>query len=481
MTESLLRIFLLAAMLGALGVSAGCAKRASREFSGLEQAMEELRRDEATSSRHHTDGATQSIDALSQLPSEGTISLNDLVLVAMSRNPKLAVARSEVGISAGQAMQASLYPNPRLELSSEEIPFDSGIDDGIAVISVSQPIVIGDRLRAAEDGANAQREASRAQFELIRRETVGEIAQLHAQLLAARQAEALYDELAEVGAQTLNIAKTRFDARAATESEVIRPQIELHQIELARARLMKQKSAAQQQLSLLLGGAVVDAERLSGEVAEQPEHLDLDTLSQFTRAAHPALIVADREIEAAAAQLKRIRAERVPDLEIQAGVGYHGDEDEEIYELGVGATLPLWDNRQGDILSARFALMRARQQRHVIESDLLKRLIDAHADYESALAQLTVVRDQIVPAARRSFEQTQESYRGGHAAFLELLDAQRTLAEARTTSIELRSAAAVARAQITQIIGQFEINQNSTSHPPLPPKPQHTNRTEFVP
>lgn len=477
MPELLTRVCLLTAMLGGLGGSAGCANRASSEFNGLEQAMEELRRDEAASSHGQAADSTQSIDAMSQLPSEGPISLNDLLLVAMSRNPKLAVARSEVGISAGQAMQASLYPNPRLELSSEEIPFDSGMDDGIAVISLSQPIVIGERLRAAEDAAKAQQDVSLAQFEKIRRETVGEIAQLHARLLAARQTEALYDELAEVGAQTLGIAKTRFDARAATESEVIRPQIELHQIEFARARLMKEKTAAQEQLSLLLGGAAVDADRLSGEIAEHPEPLDFNTISQLTRAAHPALIAADREIDAAAAQLKRIRAERVPDLEVQAGVGYQGDQDEEIYELGIGATLPLWDHRQGDILSARFALMRARQQRQVIENDLLKRLIDAHADYEAASAQLAVVRDQIVPAAQRSYAQTQESYRGGRAAFLELLDAQRTLAEARTTSIELRGAAAIARAQIMQIIGQFDTNQNSTSHP----QSLHTKKPEFVP
>ena len=456
MPEDLARWFLLIAMpLGTAGLSS-CADRSPHGFNGLDDVLSQLRSegvpppvdDQTTYESSHNQDV--------ELQREGPISLSDLLLMAKTRNPQLAAARSDIGINAGQAWQASLYPNPRLELSSEEVPFDSGVDDGITVISVSQPIVIGDRLHAAVDAADAQKSASRARLELAVRETFGEIAQLHAQLLAIRQADALYAELAELGGQTLSIATTRFEARAATESEVIRPQIELRQIELARARLMKEQQAAAEQLSLLIGGAPVDIERLSGEITDQFDDLDLQELSRLTRAEHPSLLVADREVDAAAAQVKRIRAERVPDLEVRAGVGYEGDADEEIYEIGIGAAVPLWDNRDGDVLSARFALMRARQERLVVENNLIKRLIAAHAEYESARAQLEIVTSQIVPAAKRSFEQTQEAYRGGHAAFLELLDSQRTLTEARTTFIELCGQAAIARARIMQIVGRLK-------------------------
>jgi cobalt-zinc-cadmium efflux system outer membrane protein len=259
------------------------------------------------------------------------------------------------------------------------------------------------------------------------------------------------------------MARTRFEARAAPETEVIRPQIELYQIDLVRARLAKEKAAATEQLSLLLGGVQIDPERLSGEVSDSPPAIDPGALAALVRQHHPALLAAEREADAAAARLERIRAERVPDLDVRAGAGYRGETDEGIYEIGVGVTLPLWDHRQGDILSARFDLMRARQQRAAIENDLLRRLAEAQGEYESARAQLETVRDQIVPAAARSFEQTQEAYRGGRAAFLELLDAQRTLTEARTTLIELSGAAAAARARIMQIVGQLETPPSSDS------------------
>ncbi|MCI0674970.1 MAG: TolC family protein [Phycisphaerales bacterium] len=435
-------------------VHVGCASR-DRGVADMEQRiLEELRRDGIPGPHNDsTSSAHEAPSAHSALPDAGPISLADLLALAEARNPALAAARSEVGIAAGQVWQAHLYPNPRLEVASDEVPFDSGFDNGITTVSMTQPIVLGDRLSAATDAAEAEKAASRAKLELRAREIFGEIAQLHARLLAIRQAQTLYDELAELGGRTLSMARTRFEARAAPETEVIRPQIELHQIDLARARLIKENDAALRQLELLLGGVEIDADRLAGEVTDNPPAIDLDAVATQVRQGHPALAMADREIAAAQARLERIGAERVPDLEVRAGAGYQGEIDEGIFEVGAGVTLPLWDNRQGDILAARFDLMRARHLREATQNDLLGRLAEVHGEYESARAQLATVRDQIVPAALRSFEQTQEAYRGGRAVFLELLDAQRTVTEARATLIELGGAAAAARARMMQIVG----------------------------
>jgi cobalt-zinc-cadmium efflux system outer membrane protein len=453
-------------IVGAIGLI-GCASHKYGAADVEQQILGELRRDgipapDVVGNAHQH---SPSLADQAALTGTGPITLADLLNAAEARNPAIAAARSDVGISAGEIWQASLYPNPQVELSSEEIPFSSGVDEGVTTLSLTQPIVLGDRLNAAVAAAEAQEAATRARMELSIREVFGEIAQLHARLLAIRQAEALYGELAELGNQTLTMARTRFEARAATETEVIRPQIELYQIELARARLASEKAAATTQLSAMLDGVVIDAERLAGDVTDNPPEVDLAALADVVRVQHPALVAADREADAAEARLRRIRAERMPDLDVHAGAGYHGERDEGIYEIGVGVTLPLWDNRQGKVLSERYALMRARQQRSVTESEILARLAEAHGEYEAARAQLQTVRDQIVPAANRSYEQTQEAYRGGRAAFLELLDAQRTLTEARATLIELSGAAAAARAKIMQIVGQLDALPSSDSGP----------------
>jgi cobalt-zinc-cadmium efflux system outer membrane protein len=402
------------------------------------------------------------------LPPEGPVSLADLLRVAEDRNPDLAAARSRVGVAAGLAWQAALYPNPFLEVESDEVPFRSGFGQAISTVSLTQPIVLGGRLRAATEAAKAEEAARFAELDLRVREVFGEISQLHARLLAIRQAQALYAELEALGRETYETARNRFEARAVPETEVLRPQIELYQIDLARQRLAQEKSSATRQLALLLGGAPVDPDRLAGELPDDPAPVDQEALAAAVRAAHPALVAADRGIDAAAARLEQVEQERVPDLELRVGAGYKGDEDEGIGEIGAGVTLPLWDGRQGDRLAARFDLMRARQERIAKESELLRELAAAYGEYEAVRVQARTLRDQLVPAAQRAYAQTQDMYRAGRAAFLEMLEAQRTLTEARASLVELSGAAAAARARLVQIAGPLP-------EPSNPPRVQEVN------
>ncbi len=474
---SISTVWCLLAVSSGLICQAGCAARGGATGSFEQRLLDELC-SEGVPSPPPEDGTDRAFEwsvggaphdaGPAPLPAAGPIALADLLAAAEARNPSLAAARSEVGSAAGRAWQASLYPNPRLELSSVEAPFSSGFQESISTLSLTQPIVLGDRLRAAAAAGDAEQAARLAEADGRRREVFGEIAQLYARLLANRQAEALYRELADLGQRTLDTAQSRFEARAAPETEVIRPQIELHQIDVARKRLATEKSAALRQLSLLLDGLAIDAERLSGDVAAEPPAQNLEALESSVRLGHPAILAARHEVDAAAARLDQIKAERVPDFDLTLGAGYKGDADEGIFGVGAGFTLPLWDGRQGDILAARFDLLRSRQELAATESDLLRRLVETHGEYEAARAQLETVRDRIVPAATRSYEQTQESYRAGRAAFLELLDAQRTLTEARATLAELSGAAAVARARIMQIAGAgLEPAPPSIQQPPV--------------
>ncbi len=426
-----------------------CAS-ASRFESGL---LERLAREGVPGPDHQQDWSSPAGDGTATLPATGPISLADLLGVARHGNPELAAARSEIGAAAARAWQATLYPNPRVEVGAEEVPFRAGISDGITTASVTQPIVLGDRLHAAEDAANAETAIRRARADLRLQEVFGEIAVLHARVLATRKSDSLYEELSVLGGQTLETARLRYEARAAPETEVTRPQIELYRIDLAQSRLRKEREAAVGQLVILLGGAGLDESRLVGEITDVPEPISLQELTAFLRSGHPAIAVADREIQLAEAQLQHLRSERVPDLDVRVGAGYDGDREDGIYEVGAGMTVPLWDNRDGDLLAARFELMRARQHRLAVENELLGRLAAVHGEYEVARVQLATARESILPAAQRSFDQTQESYRGGRAAFLDLLDAQRSLVEARVMVADLSAEAAIARARLLQIAG----------------------------
>lgn len=413
-------------------------------------------------------GRPPSTQPTAHLPETGPISLADLLNVAEVRSPDLAAARSDVGIAAGQAWQASLYPNPTVFTEVEDISWNDGLDGAKTVVGVSQPIILGDRRIAAMRAATAEQAARMAEVDVRRRTIFGEISALHASLVSIREQERIYGELRELASRTLAAAETRFEAKAAPETDVIKPRVELYRIDAALARLAQESSATSTRLGLVLGGVSVDASRLDGSLSLAPDRLDVDRLNAAVRASHPSLIAADRAIESAAARVDQVKAEKTPDLDVSVAAGYRGESDDGIVQVGAGMTIPLWDERQGEALSSRFALMRARQRRLGSENEILGALAEAAGEYEAAKAQLDTFRDKIVPDARRAFDQTGEGYRAGRATFLDLLDAQRTLTEARVTLVELASAVTAARAKVVQIVGPDGLLPTTGSVEPRP-------------
>jgi len=60
-----------------------------------------------------------------------------------------------------------------------------------------------------------------------------------------------------------------------------------------------------------------------------------------------------------------------------------------------------------------------------------------YGEYENRRARRDEMRDRLLPLAERSLEATREAYRNARLEFLDLLDAQRTLLEARAAALAL--------------------------------------------
>jgi cobalt-zinc-cadmium efflux system outer membrane protein len=390
------------------------------------------------------------------LPETGEVTLAELLRVAELHNPRQAATRSEAGIAAGRAWQAWLYPNPSVEVEAEEITFGDGADGSEVKVGVSQPLVLGGRREAAVNAAEAEREARLWDAAAVRRELFGDVSGEFAQLASLRKQARLYGELRGVIEGTLEVARTRVEARAAPEMELIRVRVELQRLEVAARRVDRQIEAAERRLSALLGGAAVEAERLAEPADSALAPLDFAALESRVRATHPSLAALEQEIAAAESRLAEARAERTPDLELRAGVGYSDEADDGIVELGAGMALPLWDRKQGAILAERFGVLRARQQLAAKGDALAAELADAVGAYETAREEAAATREAIVPDAQRAFELTRTAYEAGRASFLDVFDAQRTLVEARVALVEAEGRAAAALAQVGGIAGPRE-------------------------
>ena len=383
------------------------------------------------------------------------LSLEDLLRIAELNNPKVRAAWNDVGAAAGRAWQAELYPNPSLEFEAEGIPADEvGLGRSENKVAIVQPLILGGRRSEAISAAALEHDARRLLVQHKLRKTQSEIRRVHVNVMYLKRAILLYAELGDIAQRTFQVARTRVEAQAAPESEMIKAQIDVHELELGKRRLQRLLKASSEQLTSLLGGVRVPVEIIGGRLLRDLPELDIDKLQIAVRERHPAVFAANRDVEAANRRTDQARAERIPDVGVRLAYGRDAATDENFVEAGISIPLPLFNRNQGRILESRHLASKAKRDAELLVNNLLSELAMSHASYMTARDEVKTLQNQIVPAARKALQQAKEGYQAGKIGFLDLLDAQRTLTRGQRSLLESVKDMNVARAELWKIVGR---------------------------
>jgi cobalt-zinc-cadmium efflux system outer membrane protein len=79
---------------------------------------------------------------------------------------------------------------------------------------------------------------------------------------------------------------------------------------------------------------------------------------------------------------------------------------------------------------------------------------EAYAALSAAFAEATALKNDVIPGSVSAFEAAGEGYRQGRFGILDVLDAQRTLFEARGQYVEALAAYHKSVAQVERLIGE---------------------------
>jgi cobalt-zinc-cadmium efflux system outer membrane protein len=377
------------------------------------------------------------------------IELVDLFRLADLSSPVLAAARSDVAAAAGRRKQAGVYANPSVGFDIEEAPIDD-FGDRKEKIGIAQPLLLGSRPGPTASAFAAELAVAERSLDDARRTVRGRVNALLVEILYFRGLEETLGELVEEAGRTHDVAQKRFDARAAPESHATRALLERYDLEAERDRAGADGRLATGELVTLVG-ADVPADRLA---APPPLDAEPETALLLERlASHPELAAARLETDAAKARERSAGARKLPDFELRGALGRWAINDERFVEAGIDMTLPLFDRNQGGIDEARADIVRSEQNARRVESELAVRLRSVAERRSLAAKQLGEYRERVEPAAERGLAQARAGYQAGRLSFLELIDAQATLARARTRTLELARDLDLATAELSGLAG----------------------------
>jgi cobalt-zinc-cadmium efflux system outer membrane protein len=234
--------------------------------------------------------------------------------------------------------------------------------------------------------------------------------------------------------------------------EETRTQVALSTSRIALERAQRDLEAARKRLVATWDGSIpafASAEgTLDAIAAIPPAERLLERIAQNPDIARWATEMVQRQ-----AIVEREAAQRIPDPTLRGGFRHGRDTGDNALVMGVAIPLPVFNRNQGGVLEARYRLAKAGEERRAAEAQVRVAMAEAYAALSKALVEATTLKNEVLPGAQRGFDAVSEGYRQGKFGLLDVLDAQRTLFEARGQYLEALAAYHKAVTEVERLIG----------------------------
>ena len=381
----------------------------------------------------------------------GSLSLPEALSAAFAQNPELAAAGREIGIAEGERRQAGLIPNPELSWEVE----DTRRETRTTTVTLSQPLELGGKRGARIAVAGAGQTIAQLDLERQRNGLRADVVQAFHTALRAQTALELALQSQALTERGLRVVQGRVTAGQSSPVEATRAQVQLAQAQAQVHRAASQRSVAYQALARLTGSPVARFDRLlatdlSPGAAPAAEAL----LARVEQTAEWRLAAA--QVERGEASLGSEKAQRIPDLTVSLGSQYSREDRERVNVVGLSMPLPLFDRNQGNVLVAARRADQARDLRNAVELRLRSETRSALSQWATAMQEVQAYDRTILPSAQQAVDTATRGFEMGKFAFLDVLDAQRTLIEARGLYLQALASATDARAQVERLYGDLE-------------------------
>ena len=385
---------------------------------------------EAADRRFEPGGTPAGRSPAAELLEKDELTLSDVLSIAEAMNPQLAVARKDVDLATAAVWEAGLYPNPFATLDVEDYKTRAGFGKSKRTAGIGIPLVVSGRIGAATSLAEKERELAAISYVWRRREILSEVKRSFSAFLSSRRTVELTRETRDLAKTFHDVTNERFRAQAIPEMELLKAAVQLAKSESDVRLAEKDLAIMLKALHAAMGNSDLPKEKFAGELHGRFVTPSLEALRGQVVAVHPLLEAATRAKEAAELNVALARAERIPDVSIEIRGGIDGDRDA-VVEGGVSVPLPLFNRNQARIASAEIRVRQTELQIQAVRNELSLRLTEAYRNFTAGQDRAGVYRDDILPKAQKALDQTTEGYRQGKFSYLDVLDAQRTLAEAR--------------------------------------------------
>jgi cobalt-zinc-cadmium efflux system outer membrane protein len=357
--------------------------------------------------------------------------LNELVGEALTRRPELAQARAEIRAGQEQAPQSRALPDPRLTVGIQNDGFSSiqigTMATSFLAVTASQTFPWAGKRRLRGNLAELAVAASAADLRRVELSIRADVERAYLDLLLVRDRLALLGRLQSLWSQSEVLARVRYEAGEAAQSELLRAQLEQQRLRQQRWSLEAEERRRVVILNRLrdhpLDEAIPTSRRLTD--LRDPVVPDATQAMATAEATSPELnkaIVTGQRATGAVALAGR---ERWPDVTVSAGIMPRGGNFPMMWQASVGVNLPVWSaQKQSRAVSERQAQAAAAASATDASRQLLRQRVQERLAALAALVQSNqLYRSDLLIQSETTVTSTLAQYQVGRITFAAVLEA----------------------------------------------------------
>lgn len=398
-----------------------------------------------------TDGAIQLDKDL-----RGPITLQKALSLALLQNPELDAFSLEQRAREAHALQTGFFPNPRVQVVVQDVGGTgnfSGYRQSQTTIWLSQLIELGGKRIARLRSSNLFGKLAAWDYETKRMDVLTQVSKAYVDVLKVQQKISLAEDLVRLGENFLNAVVERVEAGKVAALEKTKAEVTLSSMQIQLVKARRELNVARQNLSATWGSTqplfasalgdlfsifpVPPLKQLRVRLANNPD------LERWTTELGQRQAVLDREL-----------SKRIPDVKLSGGFRRIEQTNDRTIVFGVSIPLQLFNRNQGNIKEARHRLAKASAEKRTMEIKVEKIFLAAYSKVNFTRSQVISIKTKIIPGAQKAFDGFTEGYRFGKFGYLDVLDSQKTLFEAKGQYLEALADYHKATADVERLIGE---------------------------
>jgi outer membrane protein len=420
------------------------------------------------------------------------LSLTDCLNIALSQNATILKAKNDLDAQYGVVVQTRAVALPQVQATGqykdtdpnaiESFPgFSQPHQNWNAGVQIVQSIYEGGKMVAALRAASVTKQQALAQYQTVIADTLLGARVAYYDVLLAAQQITVHEASVNLLQKELEDQQRRYDAGTVPHFNVLRAEVAVANERPALIQARNNYRITKNNLSNLLGYNLPREIwddiplNLTDTLDAAPYQVDLPAAIQQALARRTELVAARKTAELQRLNVVNAKAGYKPTVQVFAGYGWYNAQftppvelDHDIHGWNAGGQLS-WDIFDGMLTHGKVVQAKALYEKSRTDVDDKGRQIEL--EVRTAYSDFIEARE-VLESQQKVQEQADEALReararadAGTSTQLDVLDAETSLTQARTTQIQALHDYAVARARLERAIGGDMIQKPAPSKP----------------